>query len=78
MHHSLKIEMHFLKAVLDGHKTFEIRKNDRKFHVGDTFELVNGDFVSQPYCITYITNYEQQVNYVVFSFAPVSETEGAK
>ncbi len=70
-HHVLKIEMHFLKAVLDGDKTFEIRKNDRDFRVNDTVELVCGEIASPCYSITYVTNYEQQTNYVVFAFAPV-------
>lgn len=70
-HHVLNIKMHLLKAVLDGDKTFGICKNDRDFRVNDTLELVSGEIVSPCYSITYVTNYEQQSNYVVFSFAPV-------
>ena len=33
--HTLKIETEFFKAVKERRKTFEIRKNDRNFQVGD-------------------------------------------
>ena len=39
MTHVLKIEPQFLNDILDGTKTFEIRKNDRDFHVGDVLRL---------------------------------------
>jgi len=38
-HHNLKCEEQFFNAVLNGFKTFEIRKNDRDFQRGDTFIL---------------------------------------
>ncbi|MEG0259568.1 MAG: DUF3850 domain-containing protein [Lysinibacillus sp.] len=33
--HDLKILPEYLEAVVSGKKTFEIRKNDRDFQVGD-------------------------------------------
>lgn len=33
--HTLKIQKQYADAVLNGTKTFEIRKNDRNFKVGD-------------------------------------------
>ena len=36
MHHQLKIKQCFLFHILEGSKTFEVRKNDRDFQVGDT------------------------------------------
>lgn len=37
--HKLKIMPRFFAAVCDGTKTFEVRKNDRGFQVGDILEL---------------------------------------
>lgn len=39
MLHQLKILPQYFEAVLSGNKTFEIRKNDRNFQVGDQIEL---------------------------------------
>lgn len=70
--HNLKILPVFFRAVADGTKTFEIRKNDRKFNVGDLIKLreydgyYTGRFIFGK--ITFITNYEQKEGYVVFSF----------
>ncbi len=43
MTHELKIRPNFFNEVLSGEKTFEIRKNDRKFKVGDLIELKECD-----------------------------------
>lgn len=76
MLHNLKINKEFFSPVKERIKTFEIRKNDRNFQVGDQIVLnewdekkikqytgkkVNGEII-------YITDYEQKENYVVFSF----------
>ena len=39
MTHDLKIWPEYFKAVVEGNKTFEIRKNDRDYKVGDTLNL---------------------------------------
>lgn len=44
-HHVLKTETKYYQAVERGEKTFELRKNDRDFKVGDMIylkEIVNG------------------------------------
>lgn len=72
--HKLKIIEPYYSAVRSGEKTFEIRKNDRGFEVGDTLIL-------SPYCsekkhyiahkptilkkVVYITNYNQKHGIVI-------------
>ena len=41
--HSLKIHPEFYRAVAEGRKTYEVRKFDRDFRVGDTVELQEWD-----------------------------------
>ncbi|EKS7866028.1 MULTISPECIES: DUF3850 domain-containing protein [Bacillus] len=78
MLHNLKINKVFFTPVLEQIKTFEIRKNDRDFHIGDEVILNEWDDEKQQYTgrnvkveILYITDYEQKDNYVVFSFKTV-------
>jgi len=40
MLHELKIKQCYLCHILEGIKTFEIRKNDRDFQVGDTITFL--------------------------------------
>lgn len=70
--HVLKILPEYHNAVVKGDKTFEIRKNDRDFMVGDWVKLLefDGEKITGNYInarITYVTNYEQKDDYVVFS-----------
>lgn len=72
MEHRLKIQKQYFQPVVKGIKKFEIRKNDRNFKVGDTVVLEEIDSAKQftGNCfsarITYITDYQQKDNYVVF------------
>ncbi|MGN9169526.1 DUF3850 domain-containing protein [Paenibacillus polymyxa] len=75
MEHHLKINKEFFDPVFKEIKTFEIRYNDRKFNVGDLILLSEWDSLKKEYTgrkvkgqITYITDYEQKKDYVVFSF----------
>lgn len=75
-YHILRIELEYYKAILNGSKTFEIRINDRNYNVNDTVMFIpveNGSICSENYEeviveITYITDYMQKDDYVVWSF----------
>ena len=41
--HTLKILPEYYRALLEGRKTFEVRKNDRDFREGDTLMLEQYD-----------------------------------
>ncbi|GGD05615.1 DUF3850 domain-containing protein [Enterococcus wangshanyuanii] len=78
MVHELKIDREYFMAVLEDLKKFEIRYNDRDFKVGDIVILKEIDSVNRKLTgrqikteITYITNYEQKNNYVVFGIEKV-------
>lgn len=43
MEHELKIYPKYFEAVISGKKKFEIRKNDRKYRVGDILILKEWD-----------------------------------
>ncbi len=71
----LKIRKCFFEPVLQRLKTFEIRRNsDRGFQAGDKCLLCEVDDVGvrtgrqAKGRITYVLNYEQKEDYVVFSF----------
>ena len=77
MIHALKTEPRFFGAVIRGEKTFEVRKNDRDFKVGDYLKLneitvpekeKTGRFVVLR--ITYILNDERfcKKGFVVLGF----------
>ena len=74
--HTLKIEPQYLEAIKDGSKTFEIRKNDRDYKVGDILALHEyscGVTTGKPpywVKITYISDYAQYGNYVVLAIKP--------
>lgn len=58
MIHALKISPEYFDAVISGEKTFEVRKNDRPFLVGDLIALNEWDEETQQYtrnsCLVYI------------------------
>lgn len=48
--HDLKISPKYYKNVMDGHKKFELRNDDRNFQVGDMFvlrEYDNGEYTGR-------------------------------
>lgn len=58
--HQLKTLPNTFEAVKNGTKNFELRKNDRNFHVGDTVSLV----LFEPDRDTFA--YNQQFNHLEF------------
>jgi hypothetical protein len=76
MTHNLKILSDPLGKIIKGVKTFEIRKNDHGYKIGDTLILNEWMPATKEtpesftglkiYCkVVYITNFEQKNNYVV-------------
>jgi hypothetical protein len=49
MRHELKTWSVYFQAVRDGRKTFEVRKHDRPFEVGDILLLLCYDPIGQEY-----------------------------
>lgn len=68
--HELKILPQYFEPVIDGNKTFEIRKDDREYAVGDLLllkEYKDDNFTGHAILqeVTYITNFNQEPGYVV-------------
>jgi len=85
MEHELKINPEFYKPSLFGAKRFEVRNNrDRGFQTGDTIilkEYISKLGATHGYTgssikgkITYVTNYEQKSDFVVFGYEYLSHT----
>ena len=76
--HRLKTLPMFFDAVIEGHKTFEIRLDDRNFKVGDVLHLVEWDGSRETgrehRCrVTYITNLVgMQPGYVALAIAALA------
>lgn len=75
--HELRCWPKYFSAIESGSKNFEIRYNDRGFKVGDTLLLCEWEPETKKYTgkqlrclITYITDYEQQLGYVVMGLGP--------
>ena len=75
MTHELKIKPCYFNAVIKGHKTFEVRRNDRNFKKDDFIRLRewNGTDYTGRECygrITYVLAVKKYVKegYVIFSF----------
>lgn len=78
--HKLKIDPKYFEDVRLGKKTFEIRENDRNFHVGDKLLLCEYDLDKKEYTgnqltatITYITDFAQMGGHVVLGLNDTSE-----
>ena len=80
MLHELKIARPFADAVLEGRKTFELRRNDRGFQAGDEVAFKPLDEIGaldpfhplnrKRYIITYVLNgYGLENGYVAFAIS---------
>lgn len=76
MLHELKIQENYYNEVLKGDKTFELRKNDRDYQVGDyvVFNIIKDGAVyptNEIYKITYVLKdvekYGLDKEYCIFS-----------
>lgn len=72
--HNLKIHSVYAIEKIKGNKLFEIRFNDRDYHVGDEIiyscpDSKSIDYIisKRRYYISYITDYNQREGYVVFA-----------
>lgn len=80
MIHELKTHSEYYQQVIKGNKTFEVRKNDRGFKLGDTLKLIEvNEKTLKPtgataiYQITYIFqggNYGVSPEYVILAIRP--------
>jgi hypothetical protein len=81
--HELKTELIYMNSILDGSKRFEIRRNDRFFEEGDIVILRdwNGSYFGTRYMIgeiTYVSDFEQNENYIVFGFTAIKSGDAGK
>lgn len=74
--HELKCWYEFYDAIERGEKTFEIRKNDRGYQVGDVLTLQRYNQEEGIYSgaesywrVTYMTDWEQKPGFVVMGIA---------
>jgi len=84
MTHALKTWNIYYKSLIDGNKTFEIRKDDRPFNVGDTLLAQEYDFTVKKYTgseqsfeITYIlrdaVGFGLRKGFVILGIKPVQQ-----
>lgn len=73
MLHQLKIKQCYLYHILEGVKTFEVRKNDRDFQVGDTirFMPLEDDNYNVYEFISPIPEY--RINYILSDFGGLQQ-----
>lgn len=66
MIHELKLFTDYFMAVIEGKKTFEIRKNDRDFHEGDLLALneYDGHHYTGNSCLVYVDYIMHDPEYV--------------
>ncbi len=79
--HNLKIKEEYFEAILQGKKTFELRKNDRDYQVGDLIHFIKTDGLEYfghskdvfriTYILTNVQEYGLDKDYCIFSIKSV-------
>ena len=64
--HKLKIKEEYYKAIIDGEKTFELRKNDRDYQVGDLIQFTDARFAPKNYSDDMAEKYYPQPSETLF------------
>jgi len=83
--HTIKLSDKYYQRVISGQKTFEIRKNDRDYQVGDTLLMFDPDVNLDMYSdmpsnyihakIVYMTTEFQQEGYCVLGIEIINRTK---
>jgi len=73
MLHHLKIKQCYLGHILEGKKTFDVRKNDRDFQVGDTIRFL--PLEDENYDVYKIMSPipEYRINYILSDFSGLQQ-----
>lgn len=83
--HEIKLRLEFCDAVLNGEKTFEIRKNDRGYQKGDHIKFIPvsvkvfetptfHEIANKEYEITYVlSGWNINEGYVIFSIKEIDD-----
>lgn len=80
--HELKCWRAYFQATVDGHKRFELRKNDRRYKVGDILQLREYNIETNKYTgrefwvrVTYILEHGEWLKpgYVCMSIEPIEK-----
>ena len=66
--HEIKLNVEFCDDVLNGIKTFEIRKNDRNYKVGDLIKFLPWDPSSSKYAIHEVHDKTYKIKYILSGY----------
>lgn len=75
MRHEIKIRKSYADAVLEGTKTFEVRKNDRGYQKGDivAFKVIKDELAMNQNCEHPLNDKEYEITYVLAGFEGIKE-----
>jgi ParB family transcriptional regulator, chromosome partitioning protein len=73
MIHQLKIKQCYLFHILEGKKTFEVRKNDRDFQVGDIIKFLPLEDENYDVYTLHGKIPDYQINYILSNFSGLQQ-----